>query len=121
MAGLSLDVPSRGRRISPSPEDRLLLGDLAAITPHGEDDAAAVAAVAEVARGGAVGDVDCLSVTDHLQPHPDWDGGRMPDIGGEPRRVGGIGPGIGHISQGGIGRSPDERFGLARSRGHRVL
>ena len=105
-------------RDQPVAEHRLLFTHLPAVAPHGEDDARPVAPVAEVARRGAVGDVDGPGIAYQLDAHACRHGGRVPQIGREPGRVGGIGSRVGNLACGRIGGSPDERLGLARTWGH---
>ena len=112
---------TEGQPDEPVAEDGFFLAHLAAAAPHREGDAGAVAAVAEVAGRGAVGDVDGLGVADQLETDADRDAGRTPHVGGQPGRVGGVGPGVRDVAGGGIGRSPDEGFGLLGPRAHRSL
>src|SRR5664279_3231995 len=111
-------VGAEGQADQPVAEHRLLFTHLPAVAPHGEDDARPVAPVAEVARRGAVGDARAIDIAYQLDAHACRHGGRVPQIGRRPGRVGGIGSRGGNLACGRIGGSPDERLGLARTWGH---
>ena len=108
-----------GSRTDPFAEHRLLLCDLRTVAPERERRARALAAVAEVLRLGAVGDLDRLRVADQLEAHGRRDLRGAPRVDRQPGEVARVGPRVRHPGAGCEPAATQERLGLLRPRASR--
>ena len=77
--------------------------------------------VAEGGPGRLVPDPDGPGISDQLEPDPDGQLGGGPDVGGQVVGAGGIGPGVGRVSDSGENAAAQKRLRLFRPDAHSDL